>query len=175
MPLIRRRTRRRHGGEAKVKKRMMALLGLVAAVAAQSAAPPIIAEPAQAVLPRQAARPLISGPVRTGPLLPCTLVNGAVNGVKPEPCRLTPRRAVPQIVERMPVPPPRGHGALPPPAVPSTLAPPAVPSAPRPLARCVGGACRDAGGVLYNGGVGNATLDPNGRLCNRDGVWLQCF
>lgn len=175
MPLIRRQTCRRHGGKTKVKKRMMELLvslGAVSAAAAQSAAPPVMAEPAQAALPRQAVRPLMSEPVRVGHLPPCTLVSG----VKPEPCRLAPpRRAVPQIIERMPVPPQRGHGAQPQPAAPSTFAPPAIPGAPRPLAGCVGGACRDAAGVLYDGGVGNATLDPNGRLCNRDGAWLQCF
>lgn len=82
------------------------------------------------------------------------------------------RRAVPLTIERMPP-------SSPPPASGYRPAPPSAPApagtAPRPLVGCAAGACRDAAGSQYNGGVGNATLDPNGRLCHRDGAWLQCF
>jgi hypothetical protein len=82
------------------------------------------------------------------------------------------RRAVPLTIERMPPsspPPAPGYRpALPPAPAPAN-------TAPQPLVGCDAGACRDAAGTQYHGGVGNATLDPNGRLCHRDGAWLQCF
>ncbi|MBC7860219.1 MAG: hypothetical protein H7Z39_15915 [Burkholderiaceae bacterium] len=79
---------------------------------------------------------------------------------------------MPLTIERMPpsiAPPTPIHRPAPPPAPLTTN------TSPLPLVDCAAGACRDAAGVRHEGGVGNATLDPNGRLCHRDGVWLQCF
>ncbi len=95
-----------------------------------------------------------------------------------QPCRTAPaqrpmpRRPVPQIIERMPpsAPPPRV--ALPP--LPSS-APLRAPSAPQPLGNCGVGGCYDAGGAWQGNGVGNTTVAPNGKLCQRNGIWLQCL
>ncbi|MES2260792.1 MAG: hypothetical protein V4724_19915 [Pseudomonadota bacterium] len=97
-----------------------------------------------------------------------------------EPCRPAPsrnftqRRAVPQTVLRMPPPPappaPSGYAATPV-TPPTPLAPPPV----QPLNNCIGGVCRGADGTPYQGGTGNVVLDPAGRLCSRNGAWVQCF
>ncbi|KAB8041436.1 hypothetical protein [Janthinobacterium aquaticum] len=93
-----------------------------------------------------------------------------------EPCRPAPpvgaRRAVPQVIGRMPA------TQMPPPVIQYQAAPPApstVPSAPRPIGACDAGGCRDAAGARYNTGVGNQTLDANGRICHRNGAFIQCF
>ena len=49
-----------------------------------------------------------------------------------------------------------------------------MPRAPQPIGACDTGGCRDAAGVRYNG-AGNATLDANGRICHRNGAFMQCF
>ena len=93
-----------------------------------------------------------------------------------EPCRpappVQPRRSVAQVVGRMPV----HHSA--PPVVPMAPLPPGptvpMPGAPQPIGACDTGGCRDAAGVRYNG-AGNATLDANGRICHRNGAFIQCF
>ncbi|WP_332861315.1 hypothetical protein [Janthinobacterium svalbardensis] len=93
-----------------------------------------------------------------------------------EPCRpappVQPRRSVAQVIGRMPVqrtaPPIVPMAPLPPgPAVP-------MPRAPQPIGACDTGGCRDAAGARYNG-AGNATLDANGRICHRNGAFIQCF
>ena len=93
-----------------------------------------------------------------------------------EPCRpappMQPRRSVAQVIGRMPVqrtaPPVVSMPSLPPsPAVP-------MPGAPQPIGACDTGGCRDAAGARYNG-AGNATLDANGRICHRNGAFMQCF
>lgn len=93
-----------------------------------------------------------------------------------EPCRpappVQPRRSVAQVIGRMPVqrtaPPVVSMPSLPPsPAVP-------MPGAPQPIGACDTGGCRDAAGARYNG-AGNATLDANGRICHRNGAFMQCF
>ncbi len=93
-----------------------------------------------------------------------------------EPCRaappVQPRRAVAQVIGRMP----EQHGA--PPAVAAPSVPPAaalpMPGLPQPIGSCDTGGCRDASGARYNG-AGNATLDANGRICHRNGAFMQCF
>lgn len=92
-----------------------------------------------------------------------------------EPCRpappVQPRRSVPQVIGRMPAQPA-------PPVVPMAPLPPSpavpMPRAPQPIGACDTGGCRDAAGARYNG-AGNATLDANGRICHRNGAFLQCF
>lgn len=101
-----------------------------------------------------------------------------------EPCRPAPpqgtRRSVPQVVQAMPaqaVRPVYGlHPApAPPPFNPTGPGPTLGPAAPLPVNSCDIGGCRDASGARHDGGAGNATLDANGRVCHRNGVWLQCF
>ena len=92
-----------------------------------------------------------------------------------EPCRpappVQPRRSVAQVIGRMPAQPAPSvvpMAPLPPsPAVP-------MPRAPQPIGSCDTGGCRDAAGARYNG-AGNATLDANGRICHRNGAFMQCF
>lgn len=121
---------------------------------------------------------LLGGVARADPLaaasLPvCTLAPDAPQRLVIEPCRPAPpprRRAVPQTIQRMPRQPVPA-ASLPAPA-PAAVT---VPGTPLPLNGCDSGGCRDAAGVRHEGGVGNATLDRNGRLCNREGAWLQCY
>jgi hypothetical protein len=92
-----------------------------------------------------------------------------------EPCRTAPakkpmpRRPVPQIVQRQPsLPVPR---AVPmPPAAKLSL----PPSQPTPALNCDPGGCYDLNGVRHNNAAGNSTITPAGKLCIRNGVWLQC-
>ena len=92
-----------------------------------------------------------------------------------EPCRpappVQPRRSVAQVIGRMPA------QSVPPVVPMAPLSPsPAVrmPGAPQPIGACDTGGCRDAAGARYNG-AGNATLDANGRICHRNGAFMQCF
>lgn len=105
----------------------------------------------------------------------CTLSPGNPEKLAVEPCRRAPpstrRRAVAQTIGRMSFAsgPAQVYGfrASPPASV-------AAPTGPIPVGGCDAGGCYDASGARHDGGVGNATLDPAGRLCNRHGVWLQC-
>ncbi|MES2075987.1 MAG: hypothetical protein V4462_10280 [Pseudomonadota bacterium] len=95
-----------------------------------------------------------------------------------QPCRTAPaqrpmpRRPVPQIVEPMPSPAAPPRVAMPP-LLPSAAL--RAPSPPQPLGNCGAGGCYDAGGAWQGNGVGNTTVAPNGKLCQRNGIWLQCF
>jgi hypothetical protein len=95
-----------------------------------------------------------------------------------QPCRTAPpqrpmpRRPVSQIIEAMPSPAAPPRVAMPP--LPPS-APLRAPSAPQPLGNCGAGGCYDAGGAWQGNGVGNTTVAPNGKLCQRNGIWLQCF
>lgn len=98
-----------------------------------------------------------------------------------EPCRTAParkpmpRRPVPQIIQRMPPSTQARQVSMPaaPPSTPlqSLLAPP---HAPLPLSGCDAGGCYDPSGVRHNNAAAGSTLTPAGKLCNRNGVWLQC-
>jgi hypothetical protein len=92
-----------------------------------------------------------------------------------EPCRpappVQPRRSVAQVIGRMPAPP--APAVVPMAPLPPSLAVP-MPRAPQPIGACDSGGCRDAAGARYNG-AGNATLDANGRICHRNGAFIQCF
>jgi len=92
-----------------------------------------------------------------------------------EPCRtaptrkLLPRRPVPQIVQRQPpLPVPRSVPM--PPVRPLAI----QPRSPAPIVSCDAGGCYDLNGVRHNNAAGNSTITPAGKLCNRNGVWLQC-
>jgi hypothetical protein len=79
------------------------------------------------------------------------------------------RRSVRQVIDpvtRAPPAPaysPRLHPAWSPP--PSPLI----------LNGCNGGACTDANGERYHGGVGTTLISPQGRLCSNNGITVQCF
>jgi len=105
----------------------------------------------------------------------CQLDPHDSNKLLVEPCQPAPpvgaRRAVPQMIGRMPA------TQMPPPVIQYQAVPPApstAPSAPRPIGACDAGGCRDASGARYNG-TGNATLDAKGRICHRNGAFMQCF
>ncbi|MFL6658705.1 MAG: hypothetical protein ACJ8GW_11570 [Massilia sp.] len=46
---------------------------------------------------------------------------------------------------------------------------------PSPIMNCVGGNCTDSNGGHYQGGVGTSLISPQGRLCNNNGMTVQCF
>ncbi len=87
------------------------------------------------------------------------------------------RRAVPMVIDRMPGPtPPAVYGPVL--TVPSPAPMPAtgVPGAPAPpvmINGCDAGGCNGSDGVRYNG-VGTTLLSPQGRLCHRNGLAVQC-
>ncbi|MDP3672028.1 MAG: hypothetical protein Q8R69_20355 [Telluria sp.] len=93
-----------------------------------------------------------------------------------QPCK---RRSVQQVVESMPpAPPPPIQPARPalqgaPPLPAARL--PVVPPGPVQINSCDAGGCTDINGQRYNGGVGNAGVDGQGRLCTRSGSTMQCF
>jgi len=94
-----------------------------------------------------------------------------------EPCRTAPpkadmpRRAVPEMIASMP-----GVALARPAAAPRIATPDAtvISHGPQALIGCDAGGCRDASGVRHNTGTGNATVTPSGKLCNINGIWLQC-
>lgn len=110
--------------------------------------------------------------------LPVCALNKDGTRLAVEPCRTAPtkadlpRRAVPEIITPMP------RVALARPAVAPRIPAPdtsLISHGPQPLVGCDAGGCRDAGGVRHNTGTGNATVTPDGKLCNINGIWLQCF
>jgi hypothetical protein len=40
---------------------------------------------------------------------------------------------------------------------------------------CVGATCTDSTGGRFNGGVGTTLISPQGKLCNNNGLTVQCF
>ncbi|KQQ46366.1 hypothetical protein ASF61_18390 [Duganella sp. Leaf126] len=100
--------------------------------------------------PRDAARP----PAATTP------VPGA--SLRGTPLPATPSRVLPT--------PPRPLT----PATPSRIDPVARPGAPVPTAGCDAGGCYGPNGQRYNNGPGNTVVSPSGRLCSRNGAFIQC-
>lgn len=114
-----------------------------------------------------------------------------------QPCRTAParvpmaRRPVPQRID--PLPDTRLAPAFPL-AVPSTsrndwprlpalapvapaagMPPPVVaPSAPRALNNCTAAGCNDAAGGRLNNAAPGMVITPQGQVCSRNGVWIQC-
>ncbi len=98
-----------------------------------------------------------------------------------EPCRTAParkpmpRRPVPQIIQRMPLvkqaPQVAMPTAPPSPALPALLDPP---NAPKALNNCGPAGCNDANGARINNAGPGTAISPSGKVCNRNGVWLQC-
>jgi hypothetical protein len=88
---------------------------------------------------------------------------------------LPPRRAVPS-------PPVSIYPQTPSPAAPLAVRPvppattsPAVPQVPVPAVGCDAGGCRDANGARYESGAPGTYLNGSGRLCQRNGAFMQCF
>jgi hypothetical protein len=107
---------------------------------------------------------------------------------EPAPKRVPPRRrSVQQVMGSVPpvntqtyeptLTPPASTFGAPPSAAPPPVAglPAAAPPPPAQLNSCVGNFCTDASGSRYNSGTGNATVNSQGRLCNRVGNTMQCF
>lgn len=99
----------------------------------------------------------------------------------PKPAPDTPkkkpakRRAVRQHLDDTPAP--VNYSPRPTPAAPVGVQPLQSPVAPPPqiLNGCPGGACTDATGARYHGGVGTTLLSPEGRVCSNNGITVQCF
>jgi hypothetical protein len=89
------------------------------------------------------------------------------------------RRAVPAIIGSMPAPSaPQAYGPVLHELAPQTTMPAPAPAGlppPATITGCIGNQCNDTSGKSYQTGVGNTALDPNGRLCNRNGQTVQCF
>lgn len=85
------------------------------------------------------------------------------------------RRAVRQNLDDTPAP--AVYRPRPTPAAPLGVQPLPSPVAPPPqiLNGCPGGACTDATGARYHGGVGTTLLSPEGRVCSSNGITVQCF
>ncbi|MBV6319979.1 hypothetical protein [Duganella violaceipulchra] len=98
-----------------------------------------------------------------------------------EPCRTAParkpmpRRPVSQIIQRMPVvkqaPQVAMPAAPPSPSLQTLLNPP---NAPKALNNCGPTGCNDASGARINNAGPGTAISPAGKVCNRNGVWLQC-
>lgn len=113
-------------------------------------------------------------------LPPCKLSDDGKH-LAEEPCRTAkardplPRRPVPQAVER--VSPAEAERKEPlPPRVPTPprVSPNPRPGSPIPTAGCDIGGCYGPNGQRYNNGPGNTVVSPSGKLCSRNGAWIQC-
>lgn len=98
-----------------------------------------------------------------------------------EPCRpaparnVTQRRAVPLTIQPLPrasVPPPVALPAIPPTQPLDALMRP--PGSPVPLLSCDPAGCFDTSGARHNNAGSGASVSPSGKLCQRNGAWLQC-
>ena len=98
-----------------------------------------------------------------------------------EPCRTAPaavpmpRRPVPLTIQPMPrnqrAPQVAMPGAQPSTPIETLLQPPGTPI---PAIGCTAGGCYDPSGVRHNTGPAGTTITPAGKLCHRQGAWLQC-
>ena len=98
-----------------------------------------------------------------------------------EPCRTAParkpmpRRPVPLIIQRMPAVKQAPQVAMPTaPPSPSLQTLLNSPDAPKALNNCGPTGCNDASGARINNAGPGTAISPSGKVCNRNGVWLQC-
>lgn len=100
-----------------------------------------------------------------------------------QPCRTAParvpmpRRPVAQIVEPLPAMRLAPSPASPTLAPPATGAPPVIASpviTPRALNNCTASGCNDAVGGRLNNAAPGMVITPQGQVCSRNGVWIQC-
>jgi hypothetical protein len=88
------------------------------------------------------------------------------------------RRSVHQNIDPVPrINSPMVYGPVLTPAAPVGVQPipMPVPGSPVILNNCNGGACTDAAGARYRGGVGNVLISPEGRAWSNNGITVQCF
>ena len=145
-----------------------------ALAAAQQAAP-------SADISRTTASAATSADLREYAKLPVCSLSADGKRLAVEPCRTAParvpmpRRPVPLIVQRMPVvkqaPQVAMPSAPPSPSLQTLLNPP---NAPKALNNCGPTGCNDANGTHINNAGPGAAISPAGKVCNRNGVWLQC-
>lgn len=88
----------------------------------------------------------------------------------PHPEKKVPlRRAVPQVIERVPPVAPAARTGVP------VIVPPVnIPAPPPAITGCDAGGCRDSAGNRYDGSNG-VYLNGSGRQCQRTGTSMQCF
>lgn len=153
---------------------LVSLLLTAAASTAAVAAPAAVQSPAAAA---DSAAPAASADSSTYARLPfCTLSKDGTR-LAVEPCRTAPakspmpRRPVTEIITPMPRVARAPAAAAPP--LPS-LSAPSSGSRPQPLVGCGAGSCLDANGVRRSVGGSNVTVTPSGKLCNINGIWMQC-
>jgi hypothetical protein len=134
-------------------------------------------------------RPSLDGQQATAPaptidMRPMTQEEKATG--RQEPSRLKDidpaTHPAPQNVRPQPSPMPRPQDSqtVPPsaritPSPTPTVAPAPVGPSSRPVSACTGATCTDASGATTAGQVGNASVNSEGRLCNRTGNTMQCF
>ena len=118
-------------------------------------------------------------------LPPCKLSDDGKH-LAEEPCRTAkakdpvPRRPVPQAIERVspaaskPAGPAPASTVVPTPPRQPHMTPDVRPGAPIPTAGCDAGGCYGPGGQRYNNGPGATVVSPGGKLCSRNGAWIQC-
>lgn len=82
--------------------------------------------------------------------------------------QVAPLRAMPRSA---------GPASAPPSKPPAPVAAPRdlTPAPPSVIGVCDPGGCWDTGGNRYNGGASGTFLNGSGRLCQRNGVSMQCF
>lgn len=94
------------------------------------------------------------------------------------PKKVVKRRSVYQIIDpvaRIQSPPVYGPVLAPASTFGVQPLPAPVPGSPLILNGCNGGACTDASGARYHGGVGSVLISPEGRACSHNGITVQCF
>jgi hypothetical protein len=95
-----------------------------------------------------------------------------------EPCRTAPakspmpRRPVPQIIQRMPQTKPPAKLAMP--TSPPLPARDGIVKPPVPTTSCDAAGCNGANGVRYNSIGPGTVVTPQGKVCTRSGVIIQC-
>lgn len=120
-------------------------------------------------VPARAAEP----PPRAGATPPKAEVkpDGATKPVAPQARKKPKRRAVYQHFDEpsMRTPPTAVYAPQLTPRIDPTPVPPPT------TLNCVGATCSDANGGSYRGGVGTSLIGPQGRICNNNGITVQCF
>ena len=169
-------------GKAALLAALLAAGGAALAAPTGSAAPDASTAPAT---PGSSTAPAAAKPsdadLQAYAKLPVCTLSADGQHLAVEPCRTAParkpmpRRPVTQFIQRMPVaPPPRVATAPPLPASPSLQQLLQPPRSPIPVAGCDAGGCYDPSGVRHNNAGSAIAITPSGKLCTRNGIWLQC-
>ncbi|MYM65322.1 hypothetical protein GTP45_00560 [Pseudoduganella sp. FT55W] len=110
--------------------------------------------------------------------LPVCTLNADGTALAVEPCRTAPaqvpmpRRPVPQIIQRMPQTKPLPKLAMP--TSPPLPALDGIVKPPVPTTTCDAAGCFGANGVRYNSLGPGSVVTPQGKVCSRSGVMIQC-